>query len=149
MHSGTFWNGPEHSGIVWHILEHSGMVQNLLELSDTFCNILEWSRTFWNCLTHFRKFWNSPEHSGTVHIVIGTRTDRQTEDIRTCWAASSQLKMKYCRRSFVTIKLLLQYLWPHLLLWYDLNWLFIHNYTLFTWIGWNNILSYRIWRIGT
>ena len=63
--------------------------------SGTFCMH---SETFWNNPEHSRTFWNSPEHSGTVHIaytVIGSQTDGRTDgqtDIRTCWAASSQLK---------------------------------------------------------
>ena len=85
MHSGTFWNIYMHYGTFcmhfeifwnipyafWNILEHSEMVQNILELSDTF----------WNILGHSISGWPQTH----------THTHGQT-DIRTCWAASSQLK---------------------------------------------------------
>ena len=64
-----------HSGTVQNILEHSGTVQNILEHSGTVQNILELSR-----LHTVKEFQ------------IGTQTDRRIEDIRTCWAASSQPK---------------------------------------------------------
>ena len=66
----------------WNILEHSGMVQNILELSDTF----------WNILGHSISGWPQTH----------THTHGQT-DIRTCWAASSQLKMWKYSDVFVTL----------------------------------------------
>ena len=105
MYSGTFWNILHAFWNIlhvfwnilhafWNILEHSECILNV------FLNILH---SFWNFLENSGTFWNCPEHSGTfwnilyrLHNVIGTQThghtDRRTEDIRTCWAASSQLK---------------------------------------------------------
>ena len=73
MHSGTFWN-------ILHAF------WNILELSGTFCMH---SGTFWNFL---HAFWNILEHSTcTLWKNFNLSTDGHT-DIRTCWAASSQLK---------------------------------------------------------
>ena len=93
------------------ILEHSACI---LDHSGTFWNSLEHSGTFWNILEHSGTFWNSLEHSGTVKIAYFERisdwnSDRQT-DIRTCWAASSQLKRtRLCCLKGRLIHLIFQY----------------------------------------
>ena len=62
---------------------------NLLEPSVTFYNLMEPYGTLWNLLEPSGTFWN-------FKISNWPRTDRPTDrqtDIRTCWAASSQLKI--------------------------------------------------------
>ena len=92
MHSGTFCI---HCGT---FCMHSG---TFCIHSGTFCmhfgTFCMHSGTFWNILEHFGTFWNILELYRFAHcerILIRdshTHTDRQT-DIRTCWAASLQLK---------------------------------------------------------
>ena len=96
-HFGTFWNILEHSETFWNILEHCKCIlehsgfQNL-EHSGTFWNILEHSGTFWNILEYSGTFWNCTDCTQWKNFNLGLgQTDGQT-DIRTCWAASSQLK---------------------------------------------------------
>ena len=106
IHSGTFWNNLN---TFWNILHTFWNILhtfwNILEFSAC---ILEHSGTFWmhfECilehsafiLEHSGTFWNILEHSECckkVEFQLCWRTDKlcwQTEDIRTCWAASSQL----------------------------------------------------------
>ena len=83
-----------------NILVHSGTFWNILEHSGTFWNILH---AFWNILEHSACILEHStcilEHSACILVhsrpIDHTRTDGQTDrqtDIRTCWAASSQLK---------------------------------------------------------
>ena len=92
-HSGTFWNICIHYG---KFCMHSGM---FCMHSGPFWNILH---AFWTVLEHTDEFWNILEQSGTFcmhsrtfwnivfNLFLDIHTDRQ--DIRTCWAASLQLK---------------------------------------------------------
>ncbi len=69
----------EHSAC---ILEHSACIREhsacIMKHSGTFCMH---SGTFWNILSAVRS---------RISTLL---SDRRTEDIRTCWAASSQLKI--------------------------------------------------------
>ena len=113
----AFWNILEHSACILEhsacILEHSAcLLENptcILEHSGTFRNFLHavWNilHAFWYNLEHSGTFWNSLEHSGTFWNIlllhwmlefqlVHRQTDTHTQtDIRTYWAASSQLKI--------------------------------------------------------
>ena len=80
----TFWNILTHSA---YCLEHARTFWIFFIHSGTFWNILH---TFWDILEHFAYIL---EHSGCCRrLNFNLMTHLQT-DIRTCWAASSQLKI--------------------------------------------------------
>ena len=81
MLSGTFWNFLH---AFWNILEHSEWIleHSACILEHSAC-ILEHSGIFWNILELYR----------FAHCErISTLNSHRHTDIRTCWAASSQLK---------------------------------------------------------
>ena len=87
----TFWNILH---TFWKIL------QTFLNILHTYWNILH---TFWNILHTFcihsgGTFWNCTLHS--TYLECFNKTDRHTY-IRTCRAASSQLKRHCCNFIFV------------------------------------------------
>ena len=109
----TLWNILH---VFRNILEHSACI---LVHSGTFCIH---SGTFWSFL---HAFWNILEHSGTfwVHFecilerISTWDLDRHT-DIRTCWAASSQLNIIFKNHSW--------FLYAHIVIHWSLRRAFNH-----------------------
>ena len=115
MHSGTFWNILEHSETFWNIynmgfdlvITRNAHRWNCIELHFLSCTVLYCFVLFCTVLYCIVLYCTvlyclvlSCTDSVCVHsldwVIELRRTDRRTDgqtDIRTCWAASSQLKM--------------------------------------------------------